>query len=35
MWKIGLNKAQMSMCDHINGKDILKERRLIKVVFYL
>ena len=25
----------MSMCDHINGKNILKERRLIKVVFYL
>ena len=25
----------MSMCDHINGKNILKKRRLIKVVFYL
>ena len=23
------------MCDHINGKNILKERGLIKVVFYL
>ena len=23
------------MCDHINGENILKERRLIKVVFYL
>ena len=23
------------MCDHINGKNILIERRLIKVVFYL